>query len=619
MPENSQKLENLLSLSLDSTPEERAKSGVLDVGFNREAKRWELIVKFNGDISRLAEEGIGVEILLAGYAIVNIPESLIPALTALDEIEYVEKPKELLYSVYDAKRQSCFPPPGDFSQTVPSGDHFTANGLTGSGCLVAVFDSGIDYTLPDFQNREGSRILYLWDQTLLPDAAKGFYPPEGFSLGVEFTREQINAALQAGQSGYTLVPSTDASGHGTAVAAIAAGSNTDSRYTGAAPGASLLIVKLGQPGAGGYPRTTQLMRAMTYALNKAQALGMPLAVNLSFGNSYGAHDGTSLLERFLDSSSEIWKNVICAGAGNEGAAAGHVSGRLSSLSPDSRGYGERTPGSLPRSSPSRLHRVELAVGRYESTVNVQLWKNYADIFLLTLQTPSGRQIPVPMDRLGKTQVTTEQTQILIYVGEPSPYSASQEIYFDFLPTDQFIDSGIWVFLLEPVSVLTGEYQMYLPGHAVRSPDTRFYAPTPELTLTIPSTAGRLITVGAVLGSYEAYADFSGRGIRGQEELPGFPNTKPDLAAPGVNIVAAKAGGGYDSYTGTSFAAPLVTGAAALMMEWGIVRGNDPYLYGEKLKAFLQRGARSVRGEMLYPNDKVGFGMLCVTDSLPDIQ
>ena len=376
---DSQKLEDILNLSLDSTMEEREKSLTLNVGFNEAEQTWELIVKFHGDLSRLNDGRISVEVLLAGYAIVTIPESLIPALAALDEIEYVEKPRELLYNIYDAKRQSCFLPVGDFSgegtgafssrqavlQDMMSeleyrNDRTSAEvtsgsgGLTGAGCLVAVFDSGIDYFLPDFQNRDGSRILYLWDQTLLPDEERGFYPPEGFIMGVEFTKEKIDAAIALGEAeGFRLVPSADVSGHGTAVAAIAAGSSTNALYTGAAPGASLLIVRLGQAGRGSYPRTTQLMRAMAYALQKAQELGMPLAVNLSFGNSYGAHDGSSLLERFLDNASEVWKNVICAGAGNEGASAGHVSGRL-----------------------TQERAVELAVGEYESSMNVQLWKNF---------------------------------------------------------------------------------------------------------------------------------------------------------------------------------------------------------------------------------------------------
>lgn len=608
---NSQKLENLLNLSLDSTMEEREKSRTLNVGYDHKNSSWELIVKYNGDISSLADEQIRVELLLAGYAIITIPEYLIPALAALDEIEYVEKPKELLYNVYYAKRQSCFPNLG--SPFTTSGQN-NLEELTGKGCLIAIFDSGIDYTLPDFQDSQGSRILYLWDQTLEPDADKNFYPPEGFTIGVEFTQQQINAALHAGtEAGFSLVPSIDTSGHGTAVAAIAASSNPNPLYTGAAPEAALLIVKLGRAGSGPYPRTTQLMRAMTYALRKAQELGMPLAVNLSFGNSYGAHDGTSLLERFLDNASEVWKNVICAGTGNEGASAGHVSGRF--FSPG-RNASFPSIDTQQRSATNNAARIELAVGMYESTINVQLWKNYADIFQVTLLSPSGESLQVPMQRPGRIEFTLGQTVILIYVGEPSPYSVRQEIYFDFLPSGAYINSGVWTFLLEPVTIITGEYQFYLPGQAMRSADTRFYASTPELTLTIPSTAGKLITVGAIWGDYDAYADFSGRGIRGQEQLPGFPNTKPDIAAPGVEIAAARAGGGYASYTGTSFATPLVTGAAAIMMEWGIVRGNDPYLYGEKLKAYLQRGARSVRGEERYPNDRTGYGALCVSDSIP---
>lgn len=613
---DSQKLENMLNLSLNISETDRAKSQALNVGFDAEEQTWELIVKFHGNIERLRQEGIQVEVLLAGYAVVTLSQSRIPLLTASEEIEYIEMPKELIYNVYFAKQQACFPATAGVEirgNGIPGLEETTErntigerslSGLSGRGCLVAVFDSGIDYTLVDFLESERSaesRIRYLWDQSLTPDPDRGFYPPEGFTIGVEFSREQINEALRVGgTAGFQMVPSRDVTGHGTAVAAIAAGSNPNRRYTGAAPGAELLVVKLGPSGNSPWPRTTQLMRAFSYALQKAQALGMPLAVNLSFGNSYGPHDGTTLLERFIDNASEVWKNVICVGSGNEGAAAGHVAGRLQM---------------------GQSERIELSIGTFETTLSIQLWKNFADTFRVILQAPSGIRLTVPMeqDMTGRSrtiELQADGTRILLFIGEPSPYSVNQEIFFDLIPAGEYIASGIWTFLLEPVEILTGEFQMYLPGETVRSEDTRFYAPTPELTLTIPSTAGKVITVGAVNGNLEAYADFSGRGIRGQEELPGFPNTKPDLAAPGVNIMAARAGGGYASYTGTSFATPLVTGAAALLMEWGIVRGNDPYLYGEKVKAWLQRGAKAVRGGGERPNSKVGYGALCVSASMP---
>ena len=136
--------------------------------------------------------------------------------------------------------------------------------------------------------------------------------------------------------------------------------------------------------------------------------------------------------------------------------------------------------------------------------------------------------------------------------------------------------------------------------------------SPEVTLTIPSTAARAITVGAYDGRRDTYADFSGRGF-----LRNLNLVKPELTAPGVDVVTAVPGGGYQARTGTSFAAPFVTGAAALLMEWGMVQGNDPYLYGEKVKAYLIRGARQLgRSAQGYPNPQVGYGALCVRDSLP---
>ena len=141
--------------------------------------------------------------------------------------------------------------------------------------------------------------------------------------------------------------------------------------------------------------------------------------------------------------------------------------------------------------------------------------------------------------------------------------------------------------------------------------TRFLRPTPETTLTIPSTANKVISVGAYDDTYQSYADFSGRGFTRRTNL-----VKPDLAAPGVGIIAAKAGGGYESVTGTSFATPFVTGSSALLMQWGIVDGRDPFLFGEKVKAYLIRGTRKLPGITQYPNPELGYGVLCVSDSLP---
>ena len=321
---DSQKLEDLLNLALDSSPEEREKSLDLNVGYNEADNVWELIVKYNGDLSGLDSSVIKVEQLIAGYAIVTIPQNLISSFVELEEIEFVEMPKRFFFNLQQAKEASCILP---VTIREPS--------LSGSGTIIAIIDSGIDYARMDFRRSDGSsRILYLWDQSLRGDESRGFNPPEGFFTGVEFNNLQINEALSINSKSeqFQMIPSLDVSGHGTSVAAIAAGNgmSSDGRYVGVAPESDLIVVKLGIPGQESFPRTTELMRALTYVVNKAAALAKPVAINLSFGNTYGAHDGTSLLERFIDNVSEIGRNVMCVESVNEGEAGSHASGNVSS-------------------------------------------------------------------------------------------------------------------------------------------------------------------------------------------------------------------------------------------------------------------------------------------------
>lgn len=592
-----QKLENILNLALETPEEEREQTESLNVGYSAEIRSWELIVKYHGSLDRLREQNIVVEELIAGYAILTVPEALVDTVSDTPEIEYVEKPKRFYYGQTFPARTSCFPP---VTMRTPF--------LNGRGVLLAVLDSGITWDLEVFRKADGStRIRYLWDQTVSEETGDVRYGkmPDGFSIGTEYTAEEINAALQMHTwDRYRLIPSRDLSGHGTAVAGIAAGRSADGLYTGAAPEAELIVVKLGAPGNNGgveegFPRTTEILRGVTYALRKARQLNMPLVINLSFGNSYGSHDGSSLLERFLDNASEIGRTVICVGSGNEGAARGHFAGNI-----------------------TRDGRVELAVSNYERNLNIQLWKNYSDVFRIRLQAPGGEEAELSTNiQGGKYSLELEQTRILVYLGEPLPYAVAQEIYLDMIPAEgSYINAGIWTIRLEPVVTVTGQYYLYLPAGSGIGESTGFYRATPQVTLTIPSTAAKVITVGAYDPVYDTYADFSGRGYADSTRTIGVAAaglTKPDLVAPGVNIQAPDVYGSFTPVTGTSFATPIVSGAAALLMEWGIVRGNDPFLYGEKVKAYFRKGARPLRGETEYPNDRVGYGKLCVAESFPN--
>lgn len=278
-----QKIEDLLNLALDATQEEREKSLELDVGYDPIEREWDVIVKYTGSLDNVRNVAVRLTDLLNEYAIVTVKESRLSELAALREVEYIEKPKRLFFQTADGRRVSCI----DEVQEA----RFS---LFGQGVLVAVIDSGIDYMLPDFRNEDGStRILALWDQSAAPRQEEGEAPPAGYAEGTEYTRERINAAIEAPSEAQRrrIIPGTDTSGHGTSVAAIAAGNGGgESRYRGVAPRSNLLVVKLGVPRTDGFPRTTELMAGIDYAVRKSLEYRMPLVINISFGNTYGAHE-----------------------------------------------------------------------------------------------------------------------------------------------------------------------------------------------------------------------------------------------------------------------------------------------------------------------------------------
>lgn len=553
-----------------------------------EDARSEAIVKYNGDLSSLEAEGVSVVTLYGGYAILDAPVERLREIAALPQIEYLEVPKRLYFSVNQGKAASCITPlqrgEGSLWQTAEADA-----GLTGRGILVGIIDSGIDLSHPDFRNADGTtRVRWLWDQT-----ATGGTSPAGYNMGVEYDSEEINRLLA---EGVRPLPGQDNERHGTPVAGIAVGNGrgSDGRFSGIATKSELIVVKLGLPNPNSFPRTSELMQAMNYVVLKAAGERTPIAVNVSIGNNDGSHDGSAITERFFDAVATVGRTVIAVGSGNEGDTSGHASGILEN---PIRGSGRQT------------EEIELAVGTFQPALSFSIWKNYGDRFEVSLILPSGQEIGPFSERMPVSQYQIEGAILRVLYGQPSPYRAAQEIHVEMVPVADYLLSGVYRIRLRPEKIIDGRYHLWLPGQAGRSTTTRFLEPDPEVTLTIPSTAANVITVSAYDSRRETYASFSGRGFTRTEMI------KPDLAAPGVEIVSAQPGGGYAMVTGTSFATPFVTGSAALLMEWGIVRGNDPFLYGEKLKAYLIRGARQLPIAEDYPDTRLGWGVLCAADSV----
>lgn len=559
-----QKLENLLNISLQATKEEREKSEELGIGYDPEQNTWELIVRYTGSLDGLRTRypQIRIRELLNQYAVLIVPETLVDAVSQETVIEYVEKPKQLYFELQAGKAASCI-------NAVQQGMN-NPFGLFGKGTIVAVIDTGIRAESMEFRNADGStRILNIWDQT----------------TGTEYDRSQIDEALQNETKDTAGIPGADVLGHGTQVAAIACGSS------GVAAQADILVVKLGLAAKNGFPRTTQLMEALDYVVRKAIDYGKPLAVNISFGNNYGDHTGSSLLENFINDIADSWKCSICIGSGNEGLGAVHTGGTLTE---------------------DMEETVELAVSSYETGLSIQIWKDYWDDIAVEIIAPSGRNLGRIQENSRVSRIRYEDMELLTYFGEPSPFRIRQEIYIDMIPQTVYIQSGLWKLRLIPRSIRNGRYDMWLPAQGALNFGTGFTSPDSASTFTIPSAAAKAVTVGAYDARTGSAAPFSGRGYI--VEIGGSLMVKPELAAPGVNVLVPSVSG-MARVNGTSYATPFVTGSAALLMEWGIVRGNDAFLYGEKLKAYLIKGAEPLAGAAV-PDTQTGWGRLCLKNSLP---
>lgn len=551
-----------------------------------------VIVRYLDSLQGIASsiEGAGVVELFEGYGIITLPLQDVNLLMRFPEIIYIEISKPVYYNLETARGASCVT--GVQGRELQEGAS-AYNGLTGKGVLVGIVDSGIAISHPAFRLETGeSRIRFLWSQEgrlLKTDSDTYGTVPAGYGFGREYTQSELTEVLEQEDEENNLLLFEGTSGHGTAVAGIAAGNGNGSvgqRYRGIAIQSDIIVVQLGTDETG-FTDIARVMMGIDYVLRKSLELNMPIVINLSFGTNQGAHDGNTLFEQYLASLNGIGKNSIVIAVGNEGDSRHHAEYRL--------GTSELT--------------VEFVVGENERRLFLQIWKEYVDTIDFRLISPSGTIITLMQGEEENYQYTESLGIISVY-GEPTPFQTRQEIFFLWREADN-IENGVWQLLAIPKRIVDGRINLWLPTREATGNRTGFLLPEVNTTLTIPSTARNIISVGAYDAVNERYADFSGRG----NTIDG--RVAPDLVAPGVDIITTLPENRYGAVTGTSFAAPFVSGCVALMMEWGIVQGNDVFLYGEKMKAYLWKGAKQFAGQIQVPDTKVGWGRICLADSFPE--
>ena len=457
--------------------------------------------------------------------------------------------------------------------------------LKGSGTAVAVVNSGIDYRNPVFQNEMGSRILCIWDQTLEGDGKEVPY-------GRVFWKKDIDQALASGNP-LEIVPSVDTDGHGTRMAAIAAGNYfPEENFSGAAPEAMLIIVKVKPakkylrefylfPAEAEIFQENDIMTGMDFAVRIANDRRMPLSLCLGIGSSQGAHIGKNPLSLYVDYISQYSLISVSIAAGNEGAARHHYAGRFTDR--------------------ENQASAELRVGNKEPGFTMEFWGEPPEIYNLSLQSPTGEILDISASLGEMTQELSfvfVETRVKVNYVSIERQTGYTLVYFQFIQPVP----GIWRIFVRGRDGQNVGFHMWLPVQGLISEETYFLEPSPYNTVTAPGDSLESITVTAYQYRDNSLYVQASRGF-----MPDG-NVVPQVAAPGVQIRIPQLNGLYGNASGTSLSAAQTAGAAALLFEWAVIRGNQPYFTGSSVKNYITRGAEREE-RMQYPNRDWGFGRM----------
>ena len=531
-----------------------------------------------------------IDFVNSTLAVVYVPLSTVTPST-YTSYTYSAVPK--LYSLLDVTSM-------DAAGITPAGELPVLNNQ-GAGVIVGFVDTGINYTDSLFRNVDGStRIIGIWDQTNNSDNSNNIEnetakPISAFSAlyGTQYTAEEINLALNSDNPA-SIVPTRDENGHGTFLASIAAG-NRDERagFSGAAPQASIAMVKLKpakqylrdfyliQDGAEAY-QENDIMMGVSYLYFLARKYSMPLVVCIPLGTNMGSHMGMSRLGQYLNQVSLSNGSAVITAAGNETGARHHFRAVMDADTDEVT--------------------AELRVGEREAGFSMELWAENMGAYTVGFISPTGevaREISVPLRGENTVSFLLEQTQITVYTQIADVSSGSQFIFMRF----ENPMSGIWRILIRNSLDIRETFHIWLPVRGFISDETYFLRPDPDTTITDPGNARYPITVTAYDHTKNSIYIHASRGY----SLSG--RIKPDLAAPGVNILGASVSGIHlTRMSGTSVSAAHLAGAAAILLNWGVLNANYPYLNTPVLKSIFVRGAQR-NPALTYPNREFGYGTL----------
>ena len=471
----------------------------------------------------------------------------------------------------------------------------------GAGVIVGFVDTGINYTDSLFRNVDGStRIIGIWDQTNNSDNSNNIEnetakPISAFSAlyGTQYTAEEINLALNSDNPA-SIVPTRDENGHGTFLASIAAG-NRDERagFSGAAPQASIAMVKLKpakqylrdfyliRDGADAY-QENDIMMGVSYLYFLARKYSMPLVVCIPLGTNIGSHMGMSRLGQYLNQVSLSNGSAVITAAGNETGARHHFRAVMDASTDEVT--------------------AELRVGEREAGFSMELWAENMGVYTVGFISPTGevaREISVPLRGENTVSFLLEQTQITVYTQIADVSAGSQFIFMRF----ENPMSGIWRILIRNSLDIRETFHIWLPVRGFITDETYFLRPDPDTIITDPGNARYPITVTAYDHTKNSIYIHASRGY----SLSG--RIKPDLAAPGVNILGASVSGTrLTRMSGASVSGAQLVGAAAILYNWGVLNANYPYLNTPVLKSIFVRGAQR-NPALTYPNREFGYGTL----------